>query len=61
MKKLEKGETFANATIDDIEYDNFLEAKNEAFEWNDTTGQEKFINLSSFSVFAKLRYSDTPE
>jgi len=35
-----EGETFANATIDDIEYENFLEAKNEAIEWNDTTGQE---------------------
>ena len=33
-----EGESFANATIDDIEYENFLEAKNEAFEWNDTTG-----------------------
>jgi len=35
-----EGESFANATIDDIEYENFLEAKNEAFEWNDTTGLE---------------------
>ena len=30
-----------------MEYENFLEAKNEAFEWNDTTGQE-----TSFLVFA---------
>ena len=45
-----EGETFANATIDDIEYENFLEAKNVAFEWNDTTGQVRIQYRLNFML-----------
>ena len=50
-----EGESFANATIDDIEYENFLEAKNEAFEWNDTTGLVRVKMAEFFYIKLKSR------